>query len=210
MIIRSILLTSLLLKGAHSFLKNDAFLGAPLYAESMDSNLKLLIDEKEIALKLHDAAQKIQRDYSGKDLVIVMVLKGSLCLAADLIREIDLPLDVEYVQCSSYGARGAERGELQIIGLDRLKIHNRDVLIVDDIFDSGHTLSALAEALKQKQPRTIKSLVLLCKDVPHVTNSRPDYVLFDIPNLFVVGYGLDYKERYRGLRGVSVLTKTKF
>ncbi|HSX26775.1 MAG TPA: hypoxanthine phosphoribosyltransferase [Chlamydiales bacterium] len=166
---------------------------------------KLLISQDQISEKLTLAAGQIQRDYNGKDLVIVMVLKGALCLTADLIRKLDLPLDVEYVQCSSYGAGGKQRGELQIIGLDRLHIHNRDVLLVDDIFDSGHTMQALVSALREKHPRTLKSLVLLSKNVPHVTDYRPDYVLFPIENLFVVGYGLDYKERYRGLEGVYVL-----
>lgn len=176
----------------------------------MDSNLIPLIDKNQIAQKVHEAAAQVQRDYTGKDLVIVMVMKGAICIVADLIRELDLPLDVEYVQCSSYGARGIERGELQVIGLERLKIHNRDVLIVDDIFDSGHTLSTLTDALKEKGPRSLKSLVFLKKNVSHITDLRPDYVLFDIENLFVVGYGLDYKERYRGLGGVYVLSNPKF
>ncbi|MBS0624965.1 MAG: hypoxanthine phosphoribosyltransferase [Verrucomicrobia bacterium] len=170
----------------------------------MDSNLTPLIEEQRIASKIKEVAAQIKADYRGKDLVVVMVMKGALCLVADLIRELDVPLDVEYVQCSSYGQRGAHRGELEVIGLDRLNIHNRDVLIVDDIFDSGHTLATLKIALQQKNPRSVKSLVLLVKNVPHVTDYRPDYVLFSIENLFVVGYGLDYKERYRGLSGVYV------
>lgn len=183
---------------------------ALLPAESMDAErLKPLIPKEQIAEKLHDTAFQIQQDYQGKDLVVVMVLKGSLCLVADLIRELDLPLDVQVVQCSSYGARGTQRGELTIFGLDRLNIHNRDVLIVDDIFDSGHTMNALIDALKQKQPRSIKSLVLLSKNVPHISDYRPEYVMFDIENLFVVGYGLDFKERYRGLDGVYVYDPAK-
>ena len=176
----------------------------------MDSNLVPLIDKAQIAEKVHEVALQVQRDYAGKDLVIVMVMKGAICIVADLIRELDLPLDLEYVQCSSYGVGGIHRGELTIIGLDRLKIHNRDVLVVDDIFDSGHTLSALTEALKEKGPRSIRSLVFLKKNVSHITDLRPDYVLFDIENLFVVGYGLDYKERYRGLEGVYVLSNPRF
>lgn len=196
--LRSLILTSLLLKAAI------------LPAESMDPNhLVPLIAQDQIAQKIREVSQKIQTEYKNKDLVIVMVMKGALCLVADLIRELNLPLDVEYVQCSSYGSRGTERGELQVIGLDRLSIHNRDVLIVDDIFDSGHTMATLIDALKEKNPRSLKSLVLLSKNTHHVTEYRPDYVLFDIENLFVVGYGLDYKERYRGLSGVYVLELSK-
>ncbi len=178
-----------------------------LPAKTMDpTKLKSLISKEEIAAKVRETAIQIKDDFAGKDLVIVMVLKGALCLVADLIRELDLPLDVETVQCSSYGARGAQRGELQVIGADRLHIHNRDVLLVDDIFDSGHTMTTLLDTLKAQHPRSLKTCVLLYKkDVPKTTDYRPDYVLFDIDNLFVVGYGLDFKERYRGLSGVYIL-----
>lgn len=195
MIIRLVILTICLLKAA------------TLTAESMDpSKLKTLISKEEIAQKVKQISSQIGRDYKGKDLVIVMVLKGAICLVADLIREIDLPLDLQTIQCSSYGVGGTVRGELAVIGADRLQIHNRDVLIVDDIFDSGHTMMALIESLEKQNPRTLKTCVLLYKqDVPKVVDYRPDYVLFDIDNLFVVGYGLDFKELYRGLPGVYVL-----
>jgi hypoxanthine phosphoribosyltransferase len=176
----------------------------------MDANqLRPLITENQIADKIRETATQIKQDYKGKDLVIIMVMKGALCIVADLIRELDLPLDLEFVQCSSYGARGTERGELEVLGLDRLKIHNRDVLVVDDIFDTGHTMGTLLDALKEKKPHSIKSLVLLAKNVPHISDYRPEYVLFDIENLFVVGYGLDYKERYRGLSGIYVYGSTQ-
>lgn len=168
--------------------------------------MKLLIEPHQIASKLKETAAKIKADYAGKDLVIVMVLKGALCLVSDLIRSLDMPFEVEAIQSSSYGIRGMERGELQISGVDRLQIHNRDILIVDDIFDSGHTMMALLKQIKEKHPRSLKSCVLLNKiNIPKITDYRPDYVLFDIDNLFVVGYGLDFKEQYRGLPGIYVL-----
>lgn len=170
------------------------------------SKLTPLITKDEIATKVRETAQQIQMDYAGRDLVVVMVLKGSICLVADMLREIDLPLNLETVQCSSYGAGGTQRGELKVIGAERLNIHNRDVLIIDDIFDSGHTIVTLLNTLKEMGPRSIKTCVLLNKNgVEKVTDYRPEYVLFDIDNLFVVGYGLDFKERYRGLDGVYVL-----
>lgn len=178
---------------------------APLLGETVDQQLSVLISQEQIRQKVQQTARQIEAEYRDKDLCVVMVLKGALCLVADLIREIDLPLHVEVVQCSSYGARGAHRGELKVIGLDRLHVKDRDVLIVDDIFDSGHTMSALYKNIGELQPRSIKSCVLLEKNVPHITDIRPDYILFDIENLFVVGYGLDYKEQYRGLPGVYVL-----
>jgi len=176
----------------------------------MDSNLRVLISRTQIAQKVQEAAIQVQRDYTGKDLVIVMVMKGAICIVADLIRELDLPFDIEFVQCSSYGAQGMVCGPLEVIGLDRLNIHNRDVLIIDDIFDSGNTLSTLTRALAAKHPRSIKSLVLLSKNVPHITDLRPDYVLFHIDDHFVIGYGLDYKDRFRGLDGVYELTNPQF
>lgn len=195
MIIRLAILITCLLKAA------------TLPAESMDpTKLKTLISKDQIAAKVKEISAQIKSDYAGRDLVIVMVLKGAICLVADLIREIDLPLDLQTVQCSSYGERGTTRGELTVLGANRLQIHNRDVLIVDDIFDSGHTMSTLLATLEAQKPRSLKTCVLLYKeDVHKVTEHRPDYVLFNIPNAFVVGYGLDFKEQYRGLPGVCVL-----
>lgn len=195
MIIRLVILITCLLKVA------------PLTAETMDSTrLKPLLTQEEIARKIKRLSHQIEHDYQGKDLVIVMVLKGSLCFVADLIRELHLPLDLQTVQCSSYGAGGTKRGELQVLGVDRLQIHNRDVLIVDDIFDSGHTMGTLQKTLKELSPRSLKTCVLLYKEgSTKVTEQKPDYILFSIPKLFVVGYGLDFKEQYRGLPGVYVL-----
>jgi hypoxanthine phosphoribosyltransferase len=180
---------------------------AILPAEEMDSNhLKTLISKEQIAAKVRETALQIKRDFKGEDLVIVMVLKGALCLVADLIRELDIPLDVQTIQCSSYGHLGTKRGELTVLGLERLNVHHRDVLIVDDIFDSGHTMATLAAAIQKLGPRSLKTCVLLNKNgVAKATDLRPDYTLFEIENQFVVGYGLDFKERYRGLPGVFIL-----
>jgi hypoxanthine phosphoribosyltransferase len=168
------------------------------------STVKLLIGKQRIAAKIKVVAREIDREYTQKDLVILMVLKGAVCFAADLLRAIRVPCDIEAVQCASYGARGTLRGDLNIFGLERINLTGRDVLIVDDIFDSGHTLTSLIHAVQEQRPSSIKSLVLLYKKVTHVTLMRPDYVLFEIEDHFVVGYGLDYKERYRGLSGVYI------
>ena len=157
---------------------------------------------------MREVGQQLSQEYHGKDLVLVMVLKGAVPLVADLMRELALPFSLEVIQCSSYGQRGKERGELQIFGLERLHVHNRDVLVVDDIFDSGTTMSALYCALSTQKPRSLKSCVLLKKKVEHATQMRPDYILFEIENLFVVGYGLDYKEQYRGLPNISIVETT--
>lgn len=169
-------------------------------------SLTLLFSQEQIAQKVQAFAKQIKQDYQNKDLVILMVLKGALCLVSDLMRQIELPFEIDFIKCSSYGPLGTRRGELEISGLDRLELRGRDVLIVDDIFDSGQTLASLKAALKEKGPRSVKSLVLLSKQVPHVNADRPEYVLFEIEDLFVVGYGLDYKEQYRGLPGIYILS----
>jgi hypoxanthine phosphoribosyltransferase len=179
-------------------------MAAPLHGE-MNSNLKLLIDKEQIKTRVAEVGRDIQRDYQNKDLVIVMVLKGAICIVSDLIREIDLPLNLEAVQCSSYGQKGKKRGELTIHGIDRLNVHNRDVLVVDDIFDSGNTMKTLCQKIAGQKPRSIKSLAFLSKNVKHVPDFKPDYVLFDIEDEFVVGYGLDYKELYRGLPSIYIV-----
>lgn len=169
------------------------------------TNLQVLISQQQIQEKIEQIAQQIDRDYAGKELTIVMVMKGAICLAADLIRKIDVSCEIEYVKASSYGHRGSERGNLVLLGLEEMHIHHKHVLVVDDIFDSGSTLSQIMSQLQNKDPKSLKSLVLLNKKVARQVSYHPDYVLFDIDNHFVVGYGLDYKERYRGLDGVYIL-----
>ena len=167
--------------------------GAPLHT---------LISSEEIQQKVAEVGKQIDRDYAGEELTIVMVMKGSICLVADLIRQIQIPCALECVRASSYGHRGTQRGELSLAGLEELDIQNKHVLVVDDIFDTGATLSRVVSLLKDKNPKSLKSLVLLNKKVERKIGYRPDYVLFDIDDHFVVGYGLDYKEYYRGLDGV--------
>jgi hypoxanthine phosphoribosyltransferase len=167
--------------------------------------MKRLIGRKQIAAKIAAFAHGIDREYAGKDLVIVMVLKGALCFVADLIRAMNIPCGIEVITSQSYGAGGAVRRPVKISGLENLFIENRDVLVVDDIFDSGETLSSILHHLKDKKPRSLKTCVLLSKNVPRATLVRPDYSLFDIANHFVVGYGLDYKEEYRNLSDIFIL-----
>jgi hypoxanthine phosphoribosyltransferase len=168
------------------------------------AKLTPLIDKKEIASKIEIVAREIDQEYADLDLVIIMVLKGAVCLVADLIRAIHLPCDIEVVQCRSYRGTTA-RGSLEVIGLEKINLKDRDCLIVDDIFDSGHTLTTLVAAVQQKGARSVKTLVLLSKNVPHINAFQPDFVLFHIENVFVIGYGLDYEERYRGLPGIFVM-----
>ncbi|QZA59038.1 Hypoxanthine phosphoribosyltransferase [Candidatus Rhabdochlamydia porcellionis] len=124
-----------------------------------------------------------------------MIMKGAVCLFADLIRDISLPCVAESIQVSSY--HGKTRGNLQVKGIESLDLFSKSVLLVDDIFDSGNTIA-------KKKPKSLKSLVLLSKNISDL-EYRPDYLLFSIENQFVVDYGLDYKEYYRGLKGIYLL-----
>jgi hypoxanthine phosphoribosyltransferase len=168
--------------------------------------MDLLISPEEIAGRIQETASQLDNDYEGKQLTVIMVMKGSICVASDLIRALKTPCTLEYIKASSYGHNGMTPGELFIDGFDWLNIADKDVLVVDDIFDTGRTMDAVLQKLETKNPRSLKSLVLLVKDVPHKVSMLPDYTLFVIGNRFVVGYGLDYNEYYRGLPGIYAFT----
>ena len=161
----------------------------------------------EIQDKIAKTAVQLEADYKDQEIVIVMIMKGAICLVADLIRAISLPCTVEYIQASSYGMKGEHRGDLEIKGIEVLNLESKNVLIVDDIFDSGNTLFHVYQALAKKKPKSLKSLVLLSKNVSDL-KYQPDYLLFSVENRFLVGYGLDYKEHYRGLKGIYLFKET--
>lgn len=131
-------------------------------------------------------------------------MTGSIVLMADLIRQLSMPLQVGVVQASSYKT-GTERGELRLNEDFLPDISHRNVLLVDDIFDTGHTLAAMAELLRRQQPASLRTAVLLAKQGRQAVNFVPDHVVFEIPDMFVVGYGLDYRDRFRELPHVAVL-----
>ncbi len=165
-------------------------------------NFEQLISHEEIAQKIASVARALNEEYRDKELTLVMVLKGSVFLAADLMRQLEMPCTLEWVKASSYGKRGTKNGELSLFGIDELAIEGKNVLLIDDIFDTGNTLSRVSAELQKKNPKTLKSLVLLVKKVNRKTAYYPDYALFEIDNHFVIGYGLDYKEYYRNLSGI--------
>ncbi len=167
-----------------------------------DENVELLISAEKIEEQIQSAAAIINEQYAGEELTIVMVMKGAICVTADLIRHLNVPFTIDYMKASSYGKRGTTPGELYIAGLENLDLEGKNVLVVDDIFDTGNTMVSILTRLQEKNPKSLKSLVLLVKDVPRKVTYRPEFVLFDIPCRFVIGYGLDYKELYRGLPGI--------
>ena len=165
---------------------------------------RVLITEAQLARRVHQLTRQLQRDFAGRDLVIVSLLSGTVMFLADLVRHLSLPLRLDFMGVSSYGA-GTESGELVFTKQLRLDVRGRDVLVVDDILDTGRTMKRVVALLREHQPRRIKVCVLLEKKARRLEKVRADYVGFQIPDLFVVGYGLDYAERYRNLPFVGVL-----
>ena len=167
---------------------------------------EVLLTEEQIAAKVTELGKRISDDYAGRQLTLVSVLKGSLPFMADLMRRISLPLRIDLMEVSSYGGTSTESSGLVRILKDlSAPIDGRDVLLVEDIIDTGLTLNYLIRYLKGKNPNSIKVCSLLDKPARRLVEIPLDYVGFEIPDAFVVGYGLDFGEVYRNLRFVGVL-----
>lgn len=165
---------------------------------------RILITEPQLARRVRRLSAEIERDFRGHEMVVVSLLSGTVMFLADLIRYLSLPLRLDFIGVSSYGA-GTTSGELIFTKELRLDVRGRDVLLVDDILDTGRTMKRVLAKLRALKPRRIKTCVLLDKPARRVEKIRADYVGFRIPDLFVIGYGLDYAERYRNLPFVGVL-----
>ncbi|MGH7199977.1 MAG: hypoxanthine phosphoribosyltransferase, partial [Planctomycetaceae bacterium] len=167
--------------------------------------VKRLLDESEIQSRVAELGALISADYRQRPLTVLGVLTGSIVLLADVIRRIDLPLRVGVIQASSYRGRATSAGPLTIHTALLPDIAGRDVLLIDDIFDTGHTLAALVDAVAAAGPASVRTAVLLWKDGRREVELEPDYHCFRIPNVFVVGYGLDYNDDYRHLPYIAAL-----
>jgi hypoxanthine phosphoribosyltransferase len=167
-------------------------------------SFKELISSGDIQKRIKEVAAQIDCDYAGKEIVLVMVMKGAICITADLLRTLECPCSLEFIQASSYGNNGTVAGGLTIRGLENLNLQDKHVIIVDDIFDTGNTLMRIKNELAEQHPASLKILVLLLKNKKRTMQDLPDYALFAIEDEFVIGYGLDYKELYRGLPGIYV------
>lgn len=165
---------------------------------------RILITEDQIARRIREMSLEIQSDFAGREMVVVSLLSGTVMFLADLIRHLSLPLRLDFIGVSSYGL-GTESGELVFTKELRLDVRGRDVLLVDDILDTGRTMSRVLGKLEALKPRRIKTCVLLNKAARRVEQVEADYVGFEIPDYFVVGYGLDFAERYRNLPFVGIL-----
>ncbi len=171
---------------------------------------RILISEEELKNKVAEMGRRISQDYQGKRLMVVGVLKGSVVFMADLIRHITVPVEMDFMAVSSYGAGVKTSGVVKILkDLDRL-IEGYHVLVVEDILDSGMTLGYLADLLRDRGPASVRIATLLDKPERRQVDIKPDYVGFTIPDEFVVGYGLDYAELYRNLPYVGVLSSSVY
>ena len=164
----------------------------------------VLISEAQLAKRIKALGKQLQRDYKDRDLVVVSLLNGTVMFLGDLIRNLPMPLRLDFIGVSSYGS-GTASGELVFTKDLKIDVAGRDVLLVDDILDTGKTLTRVLEKLRPLKPKRIRTCVLLDKPERRLEKIKADYVGFTIPNEFVVGYGLDYAERYRNLPFVGVL-----
>ena len=168
---------------------------------------RILFDEPAIQRRLDEIAAQISKDYSDKELTVIAVLNGSLMFMADLLRRIPLPLKLDCLSVASYHGKAQTSGEVIFKQIAPPDVKDRQVLILDDILDSGHTLAAIREKLETAQPRSIRICVLLSKKKQRAREVDADYLGFEIEDEFVVGYGLDYDERYRNLPCIGILRK---
>jgi hypoxanthine phosphoribosyltransferase len=167
--------------------------------------VKRLIEAAEIQERVAQLGRQITADYGGQPLTVIGILTGSLVLVSDLIRAIDLPIRVGMIRASSYVGPTTTGAEVMLDVSTLPDVRGRNVLIVDDIFDTGRTLTAIIERLKAAEAASVRAAVLLWKDRPRETEWTPDYFGFKIPDVFVVGYGLDYNDEHRSLPYVAVL-----
>lgn len=169
---------------------------------------KVLISSEELDVTVGKLAEQISRDYSGEDnhLVLLCILKGSIVFMGDLMKKLTVPLEIDCMKVSSYGNGTVSAGNVKVLlDFSRPDIDKCDILIIEDIIDSGRTLAYLVEYLKLKGARSVKTCTLLDKPSRRVVDFVPDYVGLEIPDEFVVGYGLDFAEKYRELPFVGIL-----
>ncbi len=174
---------------------------------SMHDDIKtVLVSEEELQAKVQQLGAQISRDYAGRNLLLVSILKGAVVFMADLMRAIAIPCSIDFMVVSSYGGANTEStGLVKIVKDLDADLTGRDVLIVEDILDTGITLSNLVPMLKMRNPNSVRICAILNKPTRRKADIQPDYEGFQVPDEFVVGYGLDFDEKYRNLRYVGAL-----
>ncbi len=167
---------------------------------------EILISKEEIEAKVISLAKQLDEDYKDKNPIMICILKGSVLFFSDIVREMTVPLEIEFMAISSYG-QGATSGIVKLVKDLDCSIENRHVIIVEDIVDTGHTLFYLKKLLNDRKPASIKICAMLDKIERREADIKADYKAFDICNEFVVGYGLDYAQRYRNLPEIGILKR---
>ncbi|WP_313183406.1 hypoxanthine phosphoribosyltransferase [Lacrimispora sp.] len=172
----------------------------------MDDKIRILLSEEEVAARVKEIAEEISRDYEGKPLHLICILKGGVFFTCELSKRINLPLTMDFMSVSSYGAGTVSSGIVKITKDLDDPIEGKDVLIVEDIIDSGNTLAYLIEVLKQRNPNSIELCTLLDKPERRVKDQvKVKYTCFTVPDQFIIGYGLDYDQIYRNLPYIGVI-----
>jgi len=164
-----------------------------------------IVTQEQMRARIREMGRQISADYAGKDLVLVGVLKGAYAFYADLARAIRIPVRVDFIVVTSYGSQAKTSGKVNLVTELTEEIKGKDVLLIEDIVDSGLTVQHLMKSLAKKKPRSIKVCTLLNKPARRVVDVQIEYVGFKIPNQYVVGYGLDYRQKYRNLPYLAVL-----
>lgn len=160
---------------------------------------KTLFSREKIDIRVKELGKEISESYKDKNLIVVSLLRGSFIFAADLVRELSIPVEIDFITTASYGNDEISSGLVQIVQDLRTNIEGKDILIVDDIMDSGHTLKRVIEHLEEKNPNSVKVCVMLDKPSRRQVELSPDYTGFAIPDVFIVGYGLNYGDHYRNV-----------
>jgi hypoxanthine phosphoribosyltransferase len=180
---------------------------SPVRAPEQSAIGEVLVSAEDVQRRVAELGEQISRDYAGRSLLLIGVLKGAVFFLSDLMRFIDIPVEVDFMAVASYGSATDSSGVVRILKDLDAAIEDRDVLIVEDIVDSGLTLQYLMRNLGSRNPRTLEVCALLTKPERRKVDLPTRYVGFEIPNRFVVGYGLDYAERHRNLPFVAVLER---
>ena len=165
----------------------------------------ILIDRNAIQARIKEMAAQLEKDYKGESVVMICILRGASVFFCDLVRELDLDVRFEFMSVSSYGAGTTSSGEVRIVKDINAPLAGKNVIIVEDIIDSGNTLSYLKRLLEQRNPKSLKICALLDKPSRRKVELQGDYVGFTVEDKFLVGYGLDYAEKYRNLKDIGVL-----
>ncbi len=171
----------------------------------MDERIDIMLDEEEVNGKIRELGKKISHDYAGKEVYMVCILKGASFFACELAKRITVPVYLDFMSVSSYGNEAKSSGVVKIIKDLDAPLEGKNVIIVEDIIDTGNTLSYLVDTLRQRNPESIALCTLLDKPDRRVTDITVDYTGFQIPDEFVVGYGLDYGQKYRNLPYIGIV-----